>query len=57
MEKRKENQECEKRKTIAKEKHKQWVQRKNEEVKRVNAFIFSLNFVPCFSKDQLLCFN
>lgn len=32
LEKMKQNQECERRKRIAEEKHKEWVQKKREEV-------------------------
>lgn len=40
MEKRKQIQERENRRLVALEKHKEWVQKKNEEVKRVKTMFF-----------------
>ncbi|KAL7992225.1 hypothetical protein Chor_016481 [Crotalus horridus] len=48
MEATKEKQEQERKKLIAEEKHKEWVQRKNEEVKRVkNCFSLSVIYYIC----------
>lgn len=46
IEKMKETQECERKKKIAEERHREWVQKKNEEVKLVmNFFIFKYNLI------------
>lgn len=48
IEETKEKQERERKKLIAEEKHKQWVQKKNEEVKRVkNCFSLSVIYYVC----------
>lgn len=57
MEETKEKQERERKKLIAEEKHKEWVQKKNEEVKRVkNCFSLSAIYYTCDMAFSI-CFN